>query len=89
MDLPERAMPPFAADGTHACAGVDTEIFFPTNDAGAAPAVAICNRCDHQDECLQWALDTRQGWGVLGGKTAGQRAAILRERRYWKNREPT
>ncbi|NED73336.1 WhiB family transcriptional regulator [Streptomyces sp. SID9944] len=41
----------------------------------------MCHGCPVRQRCGEWALDTREGWGVWGGMTEAQRTAILRRRR--------
>lgn len=65
-----------------ACAGHDPEIFFPVSESGAAgllqisEAKDICAHCPVAQECLDWALQTRQPDGVWGGKSTGERHAL-------------
>jgi WhiB family redox-sensing transcriptional regulator len=81
FDIAERGIPPVALLDDIACRGEDTTLFFPTSSDDTAPAqaaIAICRRCPHQDECLQWALDTKQGYGIWGGTTPAQRRIMRR-----------
>lgn len=39
-------------------------------------AVNICGRCAHITACLQWALDTDERHGILGGLTPAQRRKL-------------
>ncbi|MFZ0493984.1 MAG: WhiB family transcriptional regulator [Acidimicrobiia bacterium] len=61
-----------------ACRGMDPSIFFPLNEDDALEAVAVCRACPVRDECLSWALDTRERFGVWGGTTEKQRRSMLR-----------
>lgn len=63
-----------------ACRTVDTSIFFPDNDAAAAPALAVCARCPVREECLDFALQTRQHEGIWGGTTESERRRLRRAR---------
>ena len=63
-----------------ACKGVDTGIFFPTTDAEAGPAKLICAGCPVRNECLEWALASRQEDGVWGGLTKPERDSERRRR---------
>lgn len=73
-----RSVPPMARHRDIACRDIDPELFFPGPGEHPAVALAACHRCPHQDECLTWALDTGQAFGVFGGKTAAQRARLTR-----------
>lgn len=44
-------------------------------------AIRICNSCPVQQECLDYALDFPEPYGMWGGKTRPERMTILRERR--------
>lgn len=75
--------PAVATDWRHraACRSTDPEIFFPVGDSVAAQlqteeAKAVCRRCDAVDQCLQWALETRQDAGVWGAMSEGERRAL-------------
>jgi WhiB family redox-sensing transcriptional regulator len=78
--LTERDTPPVTYRDDRACNGQDTALFFPERSESDAPAKTICRRCDYTTECLEWALRTRQAFGIWGGKTPEERNAILRRR---------
>jgi WhiB family redox-sensing transcriptional regulator len=63
-----------------ACRAVGTEVFFPTSEAQATEAKAICAACPVREECLEYALATRPGDGVFGGLTAAERHRLIRRR---------
>lgn len=58
-----------------ACPDYDPELWFPHpgQDDVAEQAKAICRRCPVVDDCLRWALDTGQSYGVWGGLDEQQR----------------
>lgn len=62
------------------CAETDPELFFPEQGGTTKPAKRICNSCAVQPECLAYALEHREPHGIYGGKSAGERARILKER---------
>ena len=64
-----------------ACRGLDTNVFFPATDEEAAEAKAICATCPVREECLEFALLTRQDDGVWGGLTETERRRLRRRRR--------
>jgi predicted RecB family nuclease len=61
-----------------ACQYTDPEIFFIEKGGSPAPAKRVCRGCDIRVTCLQWALDTRERFGILGGMSEQQRRGILR-----------
>lgn len=64
-----------------ACRGLDPQIFFPPSDEEAGPAKAVCELCDVQHDCLEWALHRREKNGVWGGASERDRRRIIRKRR--------
>ena len=62
-----------------ACLHADPELFFPAvSDGRAEEAKLVCRRCLVRDECLAYAVATRQKYGVWGGATEGERRAMRR-----------
>jgi WhiB family redox-sensing transcriptional regulator len=72
------ATPPVAALPDRACNGADPELFFPEQGGKGLAARAICAGCRYRKPCLDWALDTRQGWGIWGGLGPTERAELTR-----------
>lgn len=61
-----------------ACREVDPELFFPLGTSGfgmaqTAQAKAVCRRCPAAEWCLQWAVETREDFGVWGGLSEDER----------------
>jgi WhiB family redox-sensing transcriptional regulator len=84
------ATPPVAALPDRACNGVDLAIFYPQTRYDSDDFTSydlldrrdpkdICRSCPHRQPCLDWALATRQVFGVWGGTTPAERARILKE----------
>ncbi len=63
-----------------ACRTADTALFFPDSEDQAGPAVAVCAVCPVREECLEFALATRQDDGVWGGMTETDRKRLRRRR---------
>lgn len=62
-----------------ACRGVNPALFFPERgEAHNGEAVKVCSRCVVKAECLDWALDNRERWGVWGGTTEPVRRLLRR-----------
>ncbi|MDT0347551.1 WhiB family transcriptional regulator [Streptomyces litchfieldiae] len=65
------------------CREEDPELFFPIGNTGPAllqieEAKAVCRRCPVMEQCLQWAMETRQEHGVWGGMSEDERRAMAR-----------
>jgi hypothetical protein len=68
-----------------ACRTEDPEDFFPIGASPAAKAAerhakTVCFACPSYQACGQWALETRQAFGIWGGMTEAERAKVLRRR---------
>lgn len=69
-----------------ACGGLDPELFFSSEDEEnrqerrerEAAAKAVCARCQVSDECLAYALEARERYGIWGGLTADERRELGR-----------
>lgn len=61
------------------CRGMDTEIWFDTERYPAARA--ICANCPVRQECLDYAVAERIGYGIWGGKSDKERRILRRQRR--------
>jgi len=58
-----------------ACAGEETRIFYPFKDEKLLmmAAKAICARCIVRDECLNFAIENEENYGIWGGLTPKER----------------
>jgi len=67
-----------------ACRSEDPDIFFPEEGSSVIrtqleeTAKAICRRCGVMQECLGWALESGQNYGVWGGLSEDERRALKR-----------
>jgi len=64
-----------------ACKGAPSEMFFDTSPAVQADARKICAGCRVRTECLEWALETEQQYGIFGGLTVRGRKQLQRRRK--------
>ncbi|MDH4160493.1 MAG: WhiB family transcriptional regulator [Actinomycetota bacterium] len=67
------------------CLTVDPELFFPSGTTGASArqinhAKQICVSCPVRTACLEFALESRQDYGVWGGLTEEERRSLRRSR---------
>lgn len=61
-----------------ACREVQGNTFFPMTREESQQALAICSTCPVQLECLEYALEARERYGIWGGKTEKQRRQLRR-----------
>ncbi|MBA2318398.1 MAG: WhiB family transcriptional regulator [Euzebyales bacterium] len=79
------ATPPTEWQEHGLCRATDASVFFPPvhfehkpeREAREARAKAICAQCPVRLPCLEWALATREPYGVWGGYAEGERKQIL------------
>ena len=65
------------------CREEEPDLFFPVGSTGPAllqieEAKAACRRCPVMEQCLQWALESGQDFGVWGGLSEDERRAMRR-----------
>jgi WhiB family transcriptional regulator, redox-sensing transcriptional regulator len=71
-----------------ACLAHPAVLFFGLDDneppverrAREEEAKRVCLRCEVRDECLEYALGTREAYGIWGGLTEIERRARLHRR---------
>ncbi len=68
-----------------ACRNMDTELFFPRGETGVpleqtVAAKAVCAGCPVRTACLEFAMATRQEYGIFGGLTEQERRTLARRR---------
>ena len=75
------------------CAEVGGDLFFAEKEnegklirLNIAAAKSICRRCQHTRECAEWAI-RKERYGIWGGLTDSDRAAIRRKRNITLGRE--
>lgn len=63
-----------------ACRGTDVHLFYPGLGESTAEAKAVCAGCPVRSECLEYALDAREVFGIFGGTSERERRKIRRQR---------
>lgn len=64
-----------------ACVDIAPEIMFPTNTHDLRLAKKVCAACPVTSECLTYALDQGERFGVWGGTSERERARLSRTNR--------
>lgn len=62
------------------CLGVDPDLFFPERGASTREAKAVCQGCVVKDDCLEYALQNGEKFGIWGGMSERERRRIRRQR---------
>lgn len=60
------------------CAQTDPESFFPEKGGSVREAKAICASCDVRTDCLAYALDNEERFGIWGGYSERERRHLKR-----------
>lgn len=60
------------------CATTDPDAFFPEAGGSSARAKRICSACDVRAQCLAYALEHHEPFGVWGGLTERERRRARR-----------
>lgn len=60
------------------CAQTDPEAFFPEKGGSTRDAKRICTTCDVRDECLEYALQNDERFGIWGGLSERERRKLKR-----------
>lgn len=63
------------------CLGVDPELFFPERGQSTKEPKAVCGGCEVRMECLEFALQHGEKFGIWGGMSERERRRIRRDRR--------
>ena len=62
------------------CLGVNADLFFPERGEPTAPAKKVCFGCVVREDCLEYALEAGEKWGVWGGLSERERRRIRQQR---------
>jgi WhiB family transcriptional regulator, redox-sensing transcriptional regulator len=61
------------------CAQTDPEAFFPEKGGSTREAKKICTGCEVKSECLEYALEHDERFGIWGGLSERERRRLKRE----------
>ena len=60
------------------CAQTDPEAFFPEKGGSTREAKKVCTGCDVRSECLDYALQNDERFGIWGGLSERERRKLKR-----------
>ncbi len=61
------------------CAQTDPEAFFPEKGGSTREAKRICKACAVRDECLEYALEHDERFGIWGGLSDRERRRLKKQ----------
>jgi WhiB family transcriptional regulator, redox-sensing transcriptional regulator len=71
------------------CAQTDPEIFFPEKGGSTREAKRVCRGCEVRAECLEYALENDERFGIWGGLSERERGQVKRLTSPPPVRDPT
>ncbi len=63
------------------CSQTDPEAFFPEKGGSTREAKRICTGCEVRGECLEYALENDERFGIWGGMSERERRRLKRSDR--------
>jgi WhiB family redox-sensing transcriptional regulator len=61
------------------CAQTDPEAFFPEKGGSTREAKRVCRSCEVRTECLEYALEHDERFGIWGGLSERERRRLRRQ----------
>ena len=71
---------PLAWQTDSLCAQTDPEAFFPEKGGSTRDAKKICTSCEVKAQCLEYALQNDERFGIWGGLSERERRRLRRAR---------
>ena len=63
------------------CAQTYPEAFFPEKGSSPRDATRVCAQCEVREQCLKWAIDHDERFGIWGGMSERERRRYRKEHR--------
>jgi WhiB family redox-sensing transcriptional regulator len=60
------------------CAQTDPEAFFPEKGGSTREAKRVCQSCDVKADCLEYAIENDERFGIWGGLSERERRRLKR-----------
>ena len=70
---------PLAWQADALCAQTDPEAFFPEKGGSTRDAKMICQACEVRAQCLEYALERDERFGIWGGYSERERRKMRRK----------
>jgi WhiB family redox-sensing transcriptional regulator len=67
---------PLAWQSDSLCAQTDPEAFFPEKGGSTRDAKRICTSCEVRTQCLEYALENDERFGIWGGLSERERRKL-------------
>jgi WhiB family redox-sensing transcriptional regulator len=67
---------PLAWQADSLCAQTDPEAFFPEKGGSTREAKKICGSCEVRSQCLEYALENDERFGIWGGLSERERRKL-------------
>jgi WhiB family redox-sensing transcriptional regulator len=67
---------PLAWQSDSLCAQTDPEAFFPEKGGSTRDAKKICGSCEVRNQCLEYALQNDERFGIWGGLSERERRKL-------------
>ena len=67
---------PLAWQADSLCAQTDPEAFFPEKGGSTREAKKICSSCEVRSQCLEYALQNDERFGIWGGLSERERRKL-------------
>jgi WhiB family redox-sensing transcriptional regulator len=61
------------------CAQTDPEAFFPEKGGSTREAKKVCLTCDVRQDCLEYALENDERFGIWGGLSERERRKLKKQ----------
>lgn len=65
------------------CKDLEVDVFFSLDEEDQREALARCNGCPVRAQCLEYAVDNREQYGIWGGTREQERRRLMRDRRRY------
>lgn len=71
------------------CSQTDPEAFFPEKGGSTRDAKRVCAQCEVREQCLKWAIEHDERFGIWGGMSERDAVGIRRNTRNGHNARHT